>query len=163
MPDLHSTLGIQWIKRCCVTAHDGEPARRTLEGSMAKGHAATKRKRRHKSGNRKDSTAATMAKLRHCKLSRIRLQAGSGHLCRPALAGFIISSDSERGFAMSTLFIYFPDGKTKGYTGVESILKVEDGVLSFFSQPDASKKTRKKVQTSLPFLLEQNEAVAPSH
>jgi hypothetical protein len=31
---------------------------------MAKGHAATKRKRRHKSGNRKDSTAATMAKLR---------------------------------------------------------------------------------------------------
>jgi hypothetical protein len=31
---------------------------------MAKGHAATKRKRRHKSGNRKDYTAATMAKLR---------------------------------------------------------------------------------------------------
>ena len=64
---------------------------------------------------------------------------------------------------MSTLFIYFPDGKPKGYTGVESILKVEDGVLSFFSQPDSSKKTRKKIQTSLPFLLEQNEPVAPSH
>jgi hypothetical protein len=31
---------------------------------MAKGHSATKRKRRHKSGNRKDSTAATMAKLK---------------------------------------------------------------------------------------------------
>jgi hypothetical protein len=31
---------------------------------MAKGHAATKRKRRHKSGSRKDYTAATMAKLR---------------------------------------------------------------------------------------------------
>src|ERR1700730_5345412 len=37
---------------------------------------------------------------------------------------FIISSDLERGFAMSTLFVYFPDGKTKGFTGVESILKV---------------------------------------
>ena len=79
------------------------------------------------------------------------------------LAAFIISPDSERGFAMSTLFIYFPDEKTKGYSGVESILKVEDGVLSFFSQPDSSKKTRKKVQTSLPFLLEQNEPVVPSH
>jgi len=79
------------------------------------------------------------------------------------LAGFIISPDSERGFARLTLFIYFPDGKTKGYTGVESILKVEDGVLSFFSQPDSSKKARKKIQTSLPFLLEQNEPVAPSH
>jgi hypothetical protein len=79
------------------------------------------------------------------------------------LAEFIISPESERGFAMSTVFIYFPDGKTKGYTGVESILKVEDGVLSFFSQPDSSKKTRKKVQTSLPFLFEQNEPVVPSH
>ena len=79
------------------------------------------------------------------------------------LAASIISLDSERSFAMSTLFIYFPDGKAKGYTGVESILKVEDGVLSFFSQPDSSKKTRKKVQTSLPFLLEQNEPVVPSH
>ena len=63
---------------------------------------------------------------------------------------------------MSTLFIYFPDGKTKGYTGVESILKVEDGVLTFFSQPDQKnvrKNVRKKVQTSLPFLFEQNEPV----
>jgi hypothetical protein len=31
---------------------------------MAKGHSATKRKRRHKTGNRKDYTAATMAKLK---------------------------------------------------------------------------------------------------
>jgi hypothetical protein len=31
---------------------------------MAQGHSATKRKRRHKSGNRKDSTADTMAKLK---------------------------------------------------------------------------------------------------
>jgi hypothetical protein len=63
---------------------------------------------------------------------------------------------------MSTLFIYLPDGKTKGYTGVESIFKVEDGVLTFFSQPDQKnvrKKVRKKVQTSLPFLFEQNELV----
>jgi hypothetical protein len=62
---------------------------------------------------------------------------------------------------MSTLFVYFPDGKTKGYTGVESILKVEDGVLTFFSQPKkyVGKKVRKKVQTSLPFLFEQNEPV----
>jgi hypothetical protein len=62
---------------------------------------------------------------------------------------------------MSTLFIYFPDGKTKGYTGVESILKVEDGVLTFYSQPVRQKnvreKARKKVQTSLPFLFEQHE------
>ena len=74
----------------------------------------------------------------------------------------MIRPDSERGFAMSTLFIYLPDGKTKGYTGVESILKVEDGVLTFFSQPDQKnvrKNVRKKVQTSLPFLFEQNEPV----
>jgi hypothetical protein len=62
---------------------------------------------------------------------------------------------------MSTLFIYFPDGKSKGYTGVESILKVEDGVLTFYSQPKRQKnvreKVRKKVQTSLPFLFEQHE------
>jgi hypothetical protein len=31
---------------------------------MAQGHSATKRKRRHKSGNRKDYTAASMAELR---------------------------------------------------------------------------------------------------
>jgi len=45
---------------------------------------------------------------------------------------------------------------------VESILKVEDGVLTFFSQPDQKnvrKNVRKKVQTSLPFLFEQNEPV----
>jgi hypothetical protein len=42
----------------------GQPSRRTLEGNMAKGHSATKRKRRHKSGSRKDYTAATMAKLK---------------------------------------------------------------------------------------------------
>ena len=68
---------------------------------------------------------------------------------------------------MSTLFIYFPDGKTKGYTGVESILKVEDGVLTFFSQPerqkDVGKKLRKKIQTSLPFLFEQNEQERVEH
>jgi hypothetical protein len=73
----------------------------------------------------------------------------------------IISPDSERGFAMSTLFIYLPDGKTKGYTGVESIVKVEDGVVTFYSQPERQKnvreKVRKKVQTSLPFLFEQHE------
>jgi hypothetical protein len=33
-------------------------------GYMAHGHSTTKRKRRHKSGNRKDYTAATMAKLK---------------------------------------------------------------------------------------------------
>ena len=60
---------------------------------------------------------------------------------------------------MSTLFIYFPDGKTKGFTGVESILKVEDGVVTFYSQPARHENTRKKVQTSLPFLFEQNEPV----
>ena len=80
-------------------------------------------------------------------------------VCRPALAGFIISPDSERGFAMSTLFVYFPNGKTKGYTGVESTLKIEGGVLTFYSQPERQKnvreKIRKKVQTSLPFLFEQ--------
>jgi hypothetical protein len=42
---------------------------------MAKGHAATKRKRRHKSGNRKDSTAATMAKL---KALQARANAAAG-------------------------------------------------------------------------------------
>ena len=62
---------------------------------------------------------------------------------------------------MSTLFIYFPNGKSKGYTGVESTLKIEDGVLTFYSQPERQKnvreKNRKKVQTSLPFLFEQHE------
>ena len=76
---------------------------------------------------------------------------------------FIISPDSERGFAMSTLFIYFPDGKTKGYTGVESSLKVEDGVVTFYSQPERKKNVRKKVQTSLPFLFEQNEQERVEH
>jgi hypothetical protein len=65
---------------------------------------------------------------------------------------------------MSTLFIYFPDGKSKGYTGVESTLKVESGVLTFYSQPERQKnvreKVRKKVQTSLPFLFEQHEPPA---
>jgi hypothetical protein len=51
---------------------------------------------------------------------------------------------------MSTVFVYLPDGKTKGYTGVESLFKVEDGVVIFYSQPDSSKNTRKKVQTSQP-------------
>jgi hypothetical protein len=74
-PTCTPTLGIQWIKRCRATAHDGEPSRRTLEGNMAKGHAATKRKRRHKSGNRKDSTAATMAKL---KALQARANAAAG-------------------------------------------------------------------------------------
>jgi hypothetical protein len=60
---------------------------------------------------------------------------------------------------MSTLFIFFPDGKAKGYTGVESIAKVDNGTVTFYSQPVSSQKTRKKVQTSLPFLLEQNEPV----
>ena len=60
---------------------------------------------------------------------------------------------------MSTLFIYFPDGKTKGCTGVESILKLEDGAVTFYSQPERKENTRKKVQTSLPFLFEQNEPV----
>jgi hypothetical protein len=48
---------------------------------------------------------------------------------------------------------------TKGFTGVESILKVEDGVVTFYSQPARHENTRKKVQTSLPFLFEQNEPV----
>jgi hypothetical protein len=60
---------------------------------------------------------------------------------------------------MSTLFIFLPDGKIKGYTGVESISKVEDGVVTFYSQPQRQKNTRKKVQSSLPFLFEQNEPV----
>jgi hypothetical protein len=55
----------------CATAHGGEPSRRTLEGNMAKGHAATKRKRRHKSGNRKDCTGATMAKLRQLEAKAV--------------------------------------------------------------------------------------------
>ncbi len=38
---------------------------------MAKGHSATKRKRRHKSGNRKDSTAATMAKLKQLEANAV--------------------------------------------------------------------------------------------
>jgi hypothetical protein len=64
---------------------------------------------------------------------------------------------------MSTLFIYFPDGKTKGYTGVESSLKVEDGVVTFYSQPERQKNVRKKVKTSLPFLLEQSEQERVDH
>jgi hypothetical protein len=42
---------------------------------MGNSHSITKRKRRHKSGHRKDTTAATMSKLKQLELKQPNLRA----------------------------------------------------------------------------------------
>lgn len=56
---------------------------------------------------------------------------------------------------MTIITLYRPDGGSLEYDAVTDA-KIDGSVLRFYQQPDAGSITRKRIHTSLPFLIEED-------
>jgi hypothetical protein len=57
---------------------------------------------------------------------------------------------------MPDVSLFLPNGLTKKYTDVAGV-QVDKGVVIFYSHPSSKNDGKKRVQTSLPFLMEEDQ------